>query len=66
MEEQFKMFWNHPAVPGITLWGYIVGATWRDNTGLQHSNGTMRPALPRPLTVRRERPLHPQRLDTSS
>ncbi|AUX37125.1 MULTISPECIES: RICIN domain-containing protein [Sorangium] len=45
MEEQFKMFWNHPAVPGITLWGYIVGATWRDNTGLQHSNGTMRPAM---------------------
>ncbi|KYF73568.1 endoglucanase [Sorangium cellulosum] len=45
MEEQFQMFWNHPAVPGITLWGYIVGATWRDNTGIQHSNGTMRPAM---------------------
>ncbi|WP_438014085.1 endo-1,4-beta-xylanase [Sorangium sp. So ce315] len=45
MEEQFTMFWNHPAIPGITLWGYIVGATWRDNTGLQHSNGNMRPAM---------------------
>ncbi|AUX46535.1 endoglucanase [Sorangium cellulosum] len=45
MEEQFTMFWNHPAVPGITLWGYIVGATWRDNTGIQHANGTMRPAM---------------------
>ncbi|WP_437600730.1 endo-1,4-beta-xylanase [Sorangium sp. So ce590] len=45
MQEQFTMFWNHPSVPGITLWGYIVGATWRDNTGIQHSNGTMRPAM---------------------
>ncbi|XXX81583.1 endo-1,4-beta-xylanase [Sorangium sp. So ce134] len=45
MEEQFTMFWNHPSVPGITLWGYIVGTTWRDNTGIQHSNGTMRPAM---------------------
>ncbi|WP_437825622.1 endo-1,4-beta-xylanase [Sorangium sp. So ce1153] len=45
MEEQFTMFWNHPAVPGITLWGYIVGATWRDNTGLQRQDGTMRPAM---------------------
>ncbi|WP_437724032.1 endo-1,4-beta-xylanase [Sorangium sp. So ce861] len=45
MEEQFTMFWNHPAVPGITLWGYIVGATWRDNTGLQHSDGRLRPAM---------------------
>ncbi|XXX76464.1 endo-1,4-beta-xylanase [Sorangium sp. So ce134] len=45
MEEQFTMFWNHPAVPGITLWGYIVGATWRDNTGLQHQDGRMRPAM---------------------
>ncbi|WP_437492193.1 endo-1,4-beta-xylanase [Sorangium sp. So ce1014] len=45
MEEQFTMFWNHPSVPGITLWGYIVGATWRDNTGIQHSDGRMRPAM---------------------
>ncbi|WP_437937344.1 endo-1,4-beta-xylanase [Sorangium sp. So ce341] len=45
MEEQFTMFWNHPSVPGITLWGYIVGATWRDNTGLQHPDGRMRPAM---------------------
>ncbi|WP_433937723.1 endo-1,4-beta-xylanase [Sorangium cellulosum] len=45
MEEQFTMFWNHPSVKGITLWGYIVGATWRDNTGLQQPSGTMRPAM---------------------
>ncbi|WP_437691433.1 endo-1,4-beta-xylanase [Sorangium sp. So ce176] len=45
MEEQFTMFWNHPAVPGITLWGYIVGTTWRDNTGIQHPDERMRPAM---------------------
>ncbi|WP_437718277.1 endo-1,4-beta-xylanase [Sorangium sp. So ce448] len=45
MEEQFTMFWNHPKIPGITLWGYIVGKTWRNGTGLQQENGTLRPAM---------------------
>lgn len=45
MQEQMTMFWNHPNVKGITLWGYIVGATWRPNTGLQQTDGTMRPAM---------------------
>ncbi|WP_437941963.1 endo-1,4-beta-xylanase [Sorangium sp. So ce341] len=45
MEEQFTMFYNHPAVKGITLWGYVVGSTWRDNTGLLLPDGTMRPAM---------------------
>ncbi len=45
MQDQFTMFWNDPNVNGITLWGYIVGATWETNTGLQQSNGTMRPAM---------------------
>ncbi|WP_437925371.1 hypothetical protein WMF37_40920 [Sorangium sp. So ce291] len=39
------MFWSHLSVKGSTLWGYIIGTTWRDNTGLQHSNGAMRPAM---------------------
>lgn len=45
MEEQFTMFWNHPKIVGITYWGYIVGRTWRNGTGLKHDNGTERPAL---------------------
>jgi endo-1,4-beta-xylanase len=32
-------------VNGITLWGYIEGATWKANTGLMSSSGTMRPAM---------------------
>ncbi|WP_437764472.1 endo-1,4-beta-xylanase [Sorangium sp. So ce281] len=45
MEEQFPMFYNHSAVKGITLWGYVVGSTWRDRTGLLYPDGTMRPAM---------------------
>lgn len=45
MEEQFTMFWNHPKIVGITYWGYVVGRTWRNGTGLLNTNGTERPAL---------------------
>lgn len=44
MQEQFTMFWNNPNVKGITLWGYIQGATWKPNTGLVR-NGQPRPAM---------------------
>jgi len=45
MKEQFPLFYNHPSVAGITLWGYVVGSTWRDGTGLIQSNGNPRPAM---------------------
>lgn len=45
MREQFPLFYHHPSVAGITLWGYVAGATWRDGTGLIQSNGTARPAM---------------------
>jgi len=45
MRDQMTMFWNDPNVHGITLWGYVVGATWEPNTGLLQTNGTMRPAM---------------------
>ncbi len=45
MQSQFTMFWNDANVKGITLWGYIEGATWETNTGLMTSSGTMRPAM---------------------
>jgi GH35 family endo-1,4-beta-xylanase len=34
MEQQFKLFYETPEVAGITLWGYVHGATWRPETGL--------------------------------
>jgi endo-1,4-beta-xylanase len=45
MQEQITMYWDHPNIKGITLWGYIVGATWKANTGIQQPDGTERPAM---------------------
>lgn len=45
MAEQFAMFWSHPDVKGVTVWGYVVGQTWRPNTGLMTREGQPRPAL---------------------
>ncbi len=41
----FPVIWNHPAVQGVTTWGYIVGQTWHTGTGLLNADGTERPAL---------------------
>ena len=45
MQEQFPLFWDDKRIVGITLWGYVVGATWRPNTGLMTADGKERPAL---------------------
>jgi endo-1,4-beta-xylanase len=45
MADLVTTFWNDPNVLGITYWGYIVGRTWRTNTGLMTSDGIKRPAL---------------------
>ncbi len=44
-KEIFPVLWEHPAVKGITLWGYRQGSIWRENAYLIRSNGTERPAL---------------------
>lgn len=44
-QEKFPVLWNHSAVQGITLWGYIEGQTWVSNSHLIRSNGTERPAM---------------------
>lgn len=41
----FPIFWEHPAVAGVTLWGWRYGRTWVENTHLVHENGRERPAL---------------------
>jgi endo-1,4-beta-xylanase len=43
--DYFTMFWDNPNVKGATIWGYIVGKTWRANTGIMGQDGTMRPAM---------------------
>nr|WP_308645078.1 endo-1,4-beta-xylanase [Paenibacillus curdlanolyticus] len=44
-QTKFPVLWEHPNVKGITLWGYIQGQTWADNTHLITSSGAERPAL---------------------
>jgi len=45
MQTQFPLFYNHPSVKGITLWGYVYGRTWVTGSGLIQDNGTPRPAM---------------------
>jgi len=41
----FPVYWEHPAVAGITLWGYVEGSTWVSGTGILNSNGSERSAM---------------------
>ncbi|MBN2737945.1 MAG: endo-1,4-beta-xylanase [Spirochaetales bacterium] len=43
--ELFPIFYEHPAVAGITLWGYLEGHHWRNNAHIMNVDGTERPAL---------------------
>ena len=45
-QEVFGTLWEHPAVQGVTLWGYERGKLWRDDGWLyEDSTGRERPAL---------------------
>ncbi|HYH04379.1 MAG TPA: endo-1,4-beta-xylanase [Bacillota bacterium] len=44
-KEKFPVLWEHPAVKGVTLWGYIEGQTWKADTHLITAAGAERPAL---------------------
>ena len=33
-QEQIPLFWEADYCAGVTLWGWFVGQTWEDNTGL--------------------------------
>jgi len=43
----FPVFWESPAVKGITMWGYVQNSHWRSAQGawLMYTNGAERPAL---------------------
>lgn len=44
MSLQFPVMWEADYCAGVTLWGFIHGATWVDNSGLIR-NGVDRPAM---------------------
>ena len=41
----FPLLWEHPAVKGVTLWGYKQHQIWRQDAYLLRADGTERPAL---------------------
>jgi len=45
IKDQITMLWNHPKIVGITYWGYVVGSTWVNGTGLLNTDGTERQSL---------------------
>jgi len=47
IQAMFPVFWEHQAVQGVTMWGYVRGSHWRTNQGawLMYPNGAERPAL---------------------
>jgi len=44
-KKSFPVFWEHPAVAGITLWGYLKGSTWMTGTGLVTPEGVENEAM---------------------
>ncbi|GAB4213156.1 MAG: hypothetical protein OHK0022_49940 [Roseiflexaceae bacterium] len=44
-QQQIPLFWEHPAVVGVTLWGYVQGQHWKPDGYLLRTDGTERPAL---------------------
>lgn len=43
-ESIFPLMWEADYCAGVTIWGYIYGATWVDHSGL-YKNGVERPAM---------------------
>ncbi len=44
-KQLFPIWWEHPAVKGVTLWGYQQNQIWRTNAYLLRSDGSERPAM---------------------
>jgi GH35 family endo-1,4-beta-xylanase len=44
-KKSFPVFWEHPAVAGITLWGYVTGSTWMSGTGIVSKEGVENPSM---------------------
>lgn len=44
-KKAIPVFYEHPSVAGITLWGYIQGTTWMNGTGIMSAAGVENPSL---------------------
>jgi GH35 family endo-1,4-beta-xylanase len=44
-QTHFPVFWEHTAVAGVSIWGYVEGSTWKTGTGLLNADGTERSCM---------------------
>lgn len=44
-KEIFPIFWEHPSVAGVTLWGSLEGKMWQKTCHVINSDNSWRPAL---------------------
>jgi len=44
-QNHFPVYWEHPALAGITLLGYVNGTSWIGGTGLVSSEGIEKPSM---------------------
>lgn len=44
-QEVFPIFWEHPSVVGVTLWGSLEGKMWQKTCHVINSDNSWRPAL---------------------
>lgn len=44
-KQKFPVLWEHEAVAGVTLWGYIEGSTWAVGSGILNSDFSERKAM---------------------
>ncbi len=44
-QSSFPVYWDHTAVAGITLWGYVEGSCWTSGTGILNHDGSERSAM---------------------
>ena len=44
-QQYFPVFWQHPGVQGVTLWGYRQGYMYESDAYLLRSDGSKRPAF---------------------
>lgn len=47
-KEQFPIMWEADYVAGVTLWGYIFGATWVEDNGVKGASGLIKDGKDRP------------------
>src|SRR5690606_28570888 len=45
MRDLFTVFWENPAVVGVTHWGHLQGSVWRTIAYLIRNDGSTRPAM---------------------